>query len=112
MMQLRSLPEVEPSHPRHRQNETKVRYALTVTVFLGDKERGDGDNNWKCIADGLVKAGVIHSDARVRIWHLEVEDGDRENPRTLICATACQRRRTMAERLRDFWNRIHEGKNG
>lgn len=84
----------------------RIRYALTVTVFLGKKERGDGDNNWKCIADGLVRAGVIHSDARVRVWHMEVEDDDRENPRTLICVSVCQRRRTMAERLRDLWNRV------
>lgn len=80
----------------------KIRYALTVTVFLGAKERGDGDNNWKCIADGLVRAGVIHSDARVRSWHLEVEDADRKNPRTLICVSICKPRRTLAERLKSF----------
>ena len=96
-----------PSTPAER---NKIRYALTVTVFLGKNERGDGDNNWKCIADSLVKAGVIHSDARVRRWHLEVEDDDRQNPRTLIIASVCQRRRTLAERIFEFWNR--ERKNG
>jgi Holliday junction resolvase RusA-like endonuclease len=89
---------------------TKIRYALTVTVFLGKNESGDADNYWKCIADSLVKAGVIHSDARVRRWHIEVEDEDRQNPRTLICASVCQKRRTLAERLHDLWKR--EGKHG
>jgi Holliday junction resolvase RusA-like endonuclease len=63
----------------------RVRYQLEVRVVLGRKQRGDGDNFWKCIADGLVEANVIHSDARVRRWILEVEDGDRLNPRTEIC---------------------------
>jgi hypothetical protein len=88
----------------------KIRYALTATVYLGDGDRGDGDNYWKCIADSLVYAGVIHSDARVRVWHIEVEDGDRENPRTIICASVCQKRRTLAERMQSL--RKREGKNG
>lgn len=88
----------------------KIRYALTVTVFLGSGERGDGDNNWKCIADGLVNARVIHSDAKVRKWHLEVEDGDRENPRTLICVSICKKRRTLAERMMSLFQ--WERKNG
>lgn len=74
---------VSPSTP-HQRNQ--VRYALYVTVYLGEKQRGDGDNFWKCIADGLVDAGVIHSDARVRRWRLDVEDNDRGNPRTEIRA--------------------------
>lgn len=90
--------------------KNKVRYALTATVFLGKGERGDGDNNWKCIADSLVNARVIHSDARVRKWHIEVEDRDRGNPRTLICISLCQQRRTLAERMRDMFHR--ERKNG
>lgn len=88
----------------------KIRYALTVTVFLGKNESGDADNYWKCIADSLVKAGVIHSDARVRKWHIEVEDEDRENPRTLIIASVCQRRRTLAERLLSLFKK--EAKHG
>ncbi len=85
--------------PETAAERNKIRYALVVTVFLGEGERGDADNYWKCIADSLVKAGVIHSDARVRSWHIEVEDQERHNPRTLICVTVCQKRRTMAERL-------------
>lgn len=90
--------------------KNKIRYALTVTVFLGKNESGDADNYWKCIADSVVKAGVIHSDARVRKWHIEVEDEDRENPRTLIIVSVCQKRRTLAERLFELFKR--EGKNG
>jgi len=77
----------------------QIRYALTATVFLGKNERGDADNFWKCIADGLVRAGVIHSDARVRSWHIEVEDGQRDRPRTLICASVMERGLTLAEQL-------------
>ena len=72
--------------PRSTTERTKVRYALRVTVYLGKGQRGDGDNFWKCVADGLVDAGVIHSDARVRDWHMSVRDDDRENPRTEIQA--------------------------
>lgn len=82
--------------------KNKIRYALTVTVFLGNGARGDGDNYWKCIADSLVYAGVIHSDARVRSWHLDVEDGDRDNPRTLIIASVREKRRTLAERIKNY----------
>lgn len=85
--------------PSTTAERNRIRYALTVTIFLGGRDRGDGDNYWKCIADSLVYTGVIHSDARVRKWHLEVEDEDRENPRTLIIASVCQKRRTLAERL-------------
>jgi Holliday junction resolvase RusA-like endonuclease len=96
-----------PYSPAER---NRIRYALTVTVFLGKNESGDADNYWKCIADSLVKAGVIHSDARVRKWHIEVEDDDRENPRTLIIASVCQRRRTLAERLLALFKK--EAKHG
>ena len=79
----------------------RVRYAVTATVFLGEGQRLDADNCGKCILDGLARAGVIHSDARVRSWHIEIEDGDRENPRTLICVEVIDRKRTLAECLRD-----------
>lgn len=85
--------------PATKRERDRVRYQLIVTVFLGKRERGDGDNFFKCIADSLVHAGVIHSDARVRRWQIEVEDGDRENPRTLICVSICGRGRTLAERI-------------
>lgn len=72
--------------PSTSAQRTKVRYALYARVYLGKGQRGDGDNFWKCIADGLTEAGVIHSDARVKRWRLDVEDTDRENPRTEIWA--------------------------
>lgn len=97
---------LSPSTPAERK---KVRYELTCTVFLGEGERGDGDNFFKCIADGLTGAGVIHSDARIRSWHIDVEDEDRENPRTLICVSIIERRRTLAEIIQDKWK---DQKNG
>lgn len=72
---------VAPVTTRER---NKVRYGLSVRVVLGPAQRGDGDNMWKCIADGLVDAGVIHSDARVKRWLLEVDDTERREARTEI----------------------------
>jgi crossover junction endodeoxyribonuclease RusA len=59
------------------------RYRLEATIYLGKKQRGDGDNFWKVIADGLVEAGAIHSDAAVDDWILH-KRRDRKNPRTEI----------------------------
>lgn len=69
--------------PATESGRRKVRYMLHATVYLGKNQRGDGDNFWKCLADGLVEAGVIHSDAAVTAWHIEVAR-DRENPRTVV----------------------------
>jgi crossover junction endodeoxyribonuclease RusA len=65
------------------------RYELEVTVYLGHGQRGDGDNFWKVTADGLVKAGVIHSDAAVSDWIMHVRR-DRDNPRTEITIRALE----------------------
>lgn len=70
--------------PATKRERDKVRYGLSVRVVLGAGQRGDGDNFFKCIADGLVDAGVIHSDARVSRWLLEVDDKERREPRTEI----------------------------
>lgn len=94
--------------PATKTERDKIRYSLIVTVFLGRGDRGDGDNNWKCIADSLTNAGVIHSDARVPRWHIEVEDrfrDDPNNPRTLICVSICTPKRTWAERIRDLFQK-------
>lgn len=72
--------------PATAKERTKIRYGIGATVYLGKNERGDGDNYWKCIADSLQYCGVIHSDARVQIFVLEVLDTERHNPRTAICA--------------------------
>lgn len=61
----------------------RVRYTLSLWVFLGHDARGDGDNFFKCVADGLQKAGVIHSDAAIKDWHCYVRR-DAVNPRTVI----------------------------
>lgn len=58
-------------------------YSLEVWVFLGHNQRGDGDNFWKIIADALVEAKAIHSDAAVIDWVLH-KRRDRTNPRTEI----------------------------
>ncbi|SRR5258708_7955356 len=78
--------------PATQRERDQVRYALTVTIYLGKGDRLDGDNGWKCIADSLQKAGVIHSDSRVRRWLLHIEDCDRGNPRTEILAERIERR--------------------
>ena len=62
-------------------------YSLEATVYLGKKQRLDGDNAWKCIADGLKEAKVIHSDAAVKRWLLVIER-DWHNPRTEILVKA------------------------
>ncbi len=65
------------------------RYELEAVIYLGHGQRGDGDNFWKVIADGLVDAGVIHSDAAVTDWILR-KRRDRSNPRTEITVRATQ----------------------
>ncbi|MGH2505995.1 MAG: RusA family crossover junction endodeoxyribonuclease, partial [Ktedonobacteraceae bacterium] len=60
--------------PETLPDRAKVRYGLKVTVVLGKKARGDGDNFFKCIADGLKDAGVVHSDAKIREWSLSVDE--------------------------------------
>jgi len=59
------------------------RYSLEVWIYLGFGQRGDGDNFWKVIADGLVEAKVIHSDAAIEDWILH-KRRDIERPRTEI----------------------------
>lgn len=58
-------------------------YRLEVFVYLGAKQKGDGDNFFKVVADALVTARVITSDAAITQWYLE-KHRDRENPRTVI----------------------------
>jgi len=59
------------------------RFGLEVWIYLGFNQRLDGDNAWKVLADGLVQAGVIHSDAAVDDWILH-KRRDRSNARTEI----------------------------
>ncbi len=66
---------------------TAKRYELEAVIYLGHGQRGDGDNFWKVIADGLVEARVIHSDAAVEDWILR-KRRDPKNPRTEVTIRA------------------------
>ena len=59
------------------------RLGLEVWIYLGHGQRGDGDNFWKVLADGLVQGRVISSDAAIEDWILH-KRRDRENVRTEI----------------------------
>lgn len=72
-----------------RQSVRGKAYKLEAWVYFGKGKRGDGDNLWKCIADGLVKAGVIDTDAKVINWHL-YKRRDPRNPRTEIVVEAIE----------------------
>ena len=60
-----------------------LQHEVEYTVYQGHGSRGDVDNYAKVILDGLVRAGVLRSDATVvdLICH---KRRDRENPRTEI----------------------------
>lgn len=66
-----------------RQRVRGKAYKLEVWIYLGYKERGDGDNFFKVVADGLVDAEVIDSDAKIVNWHL-YKRRDIKRPRTEI----------------------------
>ena len=59
---------------------------IPALVYFGKDQKGDGDNLWKCIADGLKEARVIHSDAAVSDWIMRVRR-DWGAPRTEITVT-------------------------
>jgi crossover junction endodeoxyribonuclease RusA len=82
----RAFKEAVALFARGRQVRAK-RYELEAAIYLGHGQRGDGDNFWKVIADGLVDAGVIRSDAAVTDWILR-KRRDRGNPRTEITVRA------------------------
>lgn len=58
-------------------------YEVEARVYFAKGGKGDGDNLWKCIGDGLKDAGVIRSDAAVKNWIMHL-DRDWNNPRTEI----------------------------
>ena len=62
-------------------------HEITYTVYQGTGSRGDVDNYAKVILDGLVKAGVLKSDASVVAMHA-YKVRDRANPRTEITVRA------------------------
>jgi Holliday junction resolvase RusA-like endonuclease len=65
----------------------RVQYEVTAHVYLGKGQRLDADNCGKQICDSLVRAGVIHSDARVSKSTICLHKEDRENPRTEFLVT-------------------------
>ena len=86
---VRSIARGASLAPATLSEQRRTEYILRAVVFLGAGQRGDGDNFWKVIADSLTFAGVIHSDAAVKDWHLYVRR-DRERPRTEITVTRRQ----------------------
>ena len=58
-------------------------YEVSYTVYQGKGRKGDVANYEKCVGDGLVKAGVIHSDSAITAYH-QYKRRDWENPRTEI----------------------------
>jgi len=58
-------------------------YEVMLVVFFGAKQKGDLDNLAKLPLDGLVKAGVIRTDAAIVDLTLR-KRRDRDNPRTEI----------------------------
>lgn len=62
----------------------RARYSVRIDVYLGERQRGDFDNFWKCGLDALVHCGVIHSDAAVDGEHSKciVHKDERHDPRT------------------------------
>jgi crossover junction endodeoxyribonuclease RusA len=58
-------------------------YEVTYTVYQGKGSKGDVANYEKCVGDGLVKAGVIHSDSAITDYH-QHKRRDWLNPRTEI----------------------------
>jgi Holliday junction resolvase RusA-like endonuclease len=58
-------------------------YEVHIGIFQGKGSRGDLDNYAKCVLDGLVDAGVIHTDSAV-IRLVMAKSRDWVNPRTDI----------------------------
>lgn len=48
-------------------------YTVDILIYLAPKQRLDIDNAPKLCLDGLVKAGVIHSDAAIKILRVMLE---------------------------------------
>lgn len=85
---VRNLARGASVAPATLTEQRKATYTLRAIVYLGAAQRGDGDNFWKVVGDSLTAAGVIHSDAAVKAWHMYVRR-DRERPRTEITITRC-----------------------
>jgi crossover junction endodeoxyribonuclease RusA len=56
-------------------------YKVELWIYLGKRQKLDLDNASKCPLDGLVKAGVIDTDAKIVNLHL-YKRRDSQRPRT------------------------------
>jgi crossover junction endodeoxyribonuclease RusA len=72
-----------------RQRVRGKAYKLEVWIYLGYKMRGDGDNFFKVVTDGLVEAEVIDTDSKIINWHL-YKRRDAVRPRTEIFIEALE----------------------
>ena len=61
-------------------------YSVEINVTLGKGDRGDIDNFAKVCLDGLVDAGIIHSDAAVTSLYMSKQRGRGECGGTVIIA--------------------------
>lgn len=68
--------------PESKAERKKVRYTVTVTIFLGRGVRLDADNGMKVALDALQAAGVIHSDANVAEAKAVIVKTERADPCT------------------------------
>lgn len=68
--------------PETAAEEKRVKYQVTVDVWLGPNQRLDADNAGKVALDALQYARVIHSDAYVSNCTLNIHKDERHNPRT------------------------------
>lgn len=75
--------------PQTDAERRRVRYGVRIDIYLGERQRGDFDNFWKCGLDALVKCGAIHTDAAVDGEHSKcvVHKDERDNPRTIYQIT-------------------------
>jgi Holliday junction resolvase RusA-like endonuclease len=65
----------------------KVKYRVEADIYLGKNQRLDVDNSGKCLLDGIVRAGVIHSDAFVVENKITIHKDQRDQPRTQYVVT-------------------------
>ena len=64
-------------------------YEVGLQIFLGKRGKGDADNFAKVCLDGLVRAGIIRTDAGIQKLTIE-KFRDWANPRTEITVKAIQ----------------------
>lgn len=70
--------------PKTKAERNKVVYRVDAVIVLGAGTRLDIDNGMKVLMDGLQKAGVIHSDARVGEMFVKMVWDQRHEPCTRI----------------------------